>query len=94
MSIFKLPDNAYDTRKPFKVRLNTRIAFFSVPSDQVVTLVVPCENGGYVVGVGQSIVYFDWDTDTKRTLCTVDNGKNTRMNDGKVDASGRLWFGM
>ena len=58
------------------------------------TLVVPCENGGYVVGVGQSIVYFDWDTDTKRTLCTVDNGKNTRMNDGKVDASGRLWFGM
>jgi len=47
-----------------------------------------------VVGVGQSIVFFDWDTDTKRTLCTVDNGKNTRMNDGKVDASGRLWFGM
>ena len=67
---------------------------FYVPSDQVVTLVVPCENGGYVVGVGQSIVFFDWDTDTKRTLCTVDNGKNTRMNDGKVDASGRLWFGM
>ena len=80
-------------RQHCTIRLNTRIAFY-VSSDQVVTLVVPCENGGYVVGVGQSIVFFDWDTDTKRTLCTVDNGKNTRMNDGKVDASGRLWFGM
>ena len=79
-------------RQHCTIRLNTRIACY-VPSDQVVTLVVPCENGGYVVGVGQSIVFFDWDTDTKRTLCTVDNGKNTRMNDGKVDASGRLWFG-
>lgn len=54
---------------------------------------VPCQKGGYLVSVGQSICHFDWDTKQIRTLCTVDEGKQTRINDGKCDASGRLWFG-
>lgn len=62
-------------------------------SDQFCTLAVPRESGGYMVGVGQSIVHFDWDTDQVTTMATVDQGKNTRLNDGKADASGRLWFG-
>ena len=37
--------------------------------------------------------HFDWDTKEIKTLATVDEGKNTRFNDGKCDASGRLWCG-
>ena len=36
---------------------------------------------------------FDWDTKKTNKLASVDDGKNTRMNDAKCDASGRLWCG-
>ncbi|XP_052775694.1 regucalcin-like [Mya arenaria] len=61
--------------------------------DKYCTLVVPCRKGGYLVSVGQSICHFDWDTKKLTTLGTVDEGKDTRINDGKCDPSGRLWFG-
>jgi gluconolactonase len=67
---------------------------FIVFSDTFCTLVVPRKKGGYVVSVGQSICHFDWDTKELKTLATVDEGKDTRINDGKCDASGRLWFGI
>ncbi|WAR23975.1 RGN-like protein, partial [Mya arenaria] len=60
--------------------------------DKYCTLVVPCRKGGYLVSVGQSICHFDWDTKKLTTLGTVDEGKDTRINDGKCDPSGRLWF--
>ncbi|KAL4239431.1 hypothetical protein ACF0H5_000246 [Mactra antiquata] len=57
------------------------------------SLVVPCKKGGYIVSINNSICHFDWDTKKLTTLQTVDEGKNTRINDGKCDPSGRLWFG-
>ncbi|XP_053395486.1 regucalcin-like [Mercenaria mercenaria] len=61
--------------------------------DTFCSLVVPCKKGGYLVSVGNSVCHFDWDTKKLTTLQTVDEGKETRINDGKCDASGRLWFG-
>ena len=45
------------------------------------------------MALGNSICHFDWDTKQTKVLATVDEGKETRINDGKCDASGRLWFG-
>jgi sugar lactone lactonase YvrE len=56
-------------------------------------LVVPCKKGGYLVGIGKSVCHFDWDSKKLTVLQTVDEDKGTRINDGKCDASGRLWFG-
>jgi len=46
-----------------------------------------------LVSIGRTICHFDWDTKQTKVLATVDEGKETRINDGKCDASGRLWFG-
>ena len=62
--------------------------------DDFCSLVVPRRKGGYIVALGNSICHFDWDTKQTKVLATVDEGKETRINDGKCDASGRLWFGM
>ncbi|KAH3815756.1 hypothetical protein DPMN_144287 [Dreissena polymorpha] len=61
--------------------------------DSYCSLVVPCRKGGYLVSVGRSICHWDWDAGKLTTIATVDEGKDTRINDGKCDASGRLWFG-
>ncbi|KAL4239432.1 hypothetical protein ACF0H5_000247 [Mactra antiquata] len=53
----------------------------------------PCRKGGYIVALDKSICHFDWDTKMLTTLQTVDEGKETHINDGKCDASGKLWFG-
>ena len=57
-------------------------------------LVVPRQKGGYIISVGKSVCHFDWDTKELRILATVDEGKETFINDGKCDSSGRLWFGI
>ena len=54
---------------------------------------VPCRKGGYLVGLGQSVSHFDWETKKVTRLASVEDGQNTRMNDAKCDASGRLWCG-
>jgi len=64
-----------------------------IAADSYCSLVVPCRKGGYLVSVGKSICHWDWDARKLTTLATVDEGKETRINDGKCDASGRLWFG-
>ncbi|XP_060566399.1 regucalcin-like [Ruditapes philippinarum] len=61
--------------------------------DDNCSLVVPCKKGGYLVGIGKSVCHFDWDSKKLTVLQTVDEDKGTRINDGKCDASGRLWFG-
>lgn len=55
---------------------------------------VPRRKGGYVAGVGLSIVNVDWSTRTMTSLLKVDQDKpNNRLNDGKVDPVGRLLAG-
>lgn len=55
---------------------------------------MPRRSGGYVAGIGRSIVAVDWSTQTVTSLAGVDEDKtNTRLNDGKVDPYGRLLAG-
>lgn len=61
--------------------------------DTFCSLVVPCRKGGYLISLGCSICHYDWDSKKVTVLATVDEGLGTRINDGKCDASGRLWFG-
>lgn len=59
-----------------------------------VGFVVPRRSGGYVAGVGRSIIAVDWSTQTMTSLVEVDEVKpNNRLNDGKVDPTGRLLAG-
>jgi gluconolactonase len=58
-----------------------------------VTFIVPRFSGGYVIGRDQTFSFLDWDSAAVTSIAAVDQGVNTRMNDGKCDASGRLWAG-
>lgn len=63
-------------------------------SGDTVGFAVPRTSGGYVAGVGRSIVAVDWSTHTMTSLVEVDEDKpNNRFNDGKVDPTGRLLAG-
>ncbi|XP_051282900.1 regucalcin isoform X1 [Dicentrarchus labrax] len=66
----------------------------SVETGDTVGFAVPRRLGGYVAGVGRSIVAVDWSTQTMTSLVEVDKEKpNNRLNDGKVDPIGRLLAG-
>lgn len=66
----------------------------SVDTGEMVGFAVPRGSGGYVAGVGRSIVAVDWSTQTMTSLVKVDDDKpNNRLNDGKVDPIGRLLAG-
>lgn len=66
----------------------------SVETGDTVGFAVPRRSGGYVAGVGRSIVAVDWSTQTMSSLAEVDEDKpNNRLNDGKVDPFGRLLAG-
>lgn len=66
----------------------------SVETGDMVGFAVPRRSGGYVAGVGCSIVAVDWSTQTMTSLVEVDKDKlNNRLNDGKVDPIGRLLAG-
>ncbi|XP_050403652.1 regucalcin isoform X1 [Patella vulgata] len=58
-----------------------------------VSLVVPRKCGGYVVGTGVNISHLDWVSGNLTTLATVEVPEGGKFNDGKCDASGRLWAG-
>jgi len=60
-----------------------------------VSFIIPHWIGGgsYVIGLGQTVSSLDWDGTVTKVLCEVDQGKETRFNDAKCDASGRLWAG-
>lgn len=56
------------------------------------------KDGWFVVGRGRDLVQFSWDGKYSRgplrILATVDKERPlNRFNDGKADASGRLWIG-
>lgn len=60
----------------------------------MVGFAVPRRCGGYVAGVGRSVVAVDWLTGGMTSLAQVDHDKsNNRLNDGKVDPTGRLLAG-
>ncbi|XP_034411270.1 regucalcin [Cyclopterus lumpus] len=66
----------------------------SFETGETVGFVVPRRSGGYVAGVGRSIVAVDWSTQMMTSLVEVDEDKkNNRLNDGKVDPIGRLLAG-
>ena len=58
------------------------------------SFIIPRSVGGsYIVGLGQTVSLLDWENESTKVLCQIDEGKETRFNDGKCDASGRLWAG-
>ncbi|XP_012939570.1 regucalcin [Aplysia californica] len=61
--------------------------------DGQVTFVIPCDRGGCVIGHNQNVSHFDLDTSALTKLVSVEEGLETRFNDAKCDASGRLWAG-
>ncbi|KAM6893701.1 regucalcin [Xenentodon cancila] len=66
----------------------------SVETGDMVGFAVQRKSGGYVAGVGCSFVAVDWPTRTMTLLASVDKDKpNNRLNDGKVDPTGRLLAG-
>ena len=62
-------------------------------SDNSVSFVIPRKLGGFVIGLGQSVAQFNWGSNEHTVLHEVDQGKETKVNDGKCDQSGRLWCG-
>ncbi|KAI8787070.1 regucalcin [Biomphalaria glabrata] len=61
--------------------------------DGSVGFAVPCDRGGYVVGLNRTISHVDWTTKAVTTLAEVEQGTKNRFNDAKCDALGRLWAG-
>lgn len=50
--------------------------------------------GGFVVAIGATLHGFDPDTGTLAAVVTVEpDDRDTRLNDGRCDARGRLWIG-
>ncbi len=49
--------------------------------------------GGCLVALDGSVYTFDLRTKRLQCLCAVEPGRQTRLNDGRCDASGRLWIG-
>jgi len=50
--------------------------------------------GGVLVALDASLHSFDFDSGTLQPLCTVESASlDTRLNDGRCDAAGRLWIG-
>uniref|UniRef100_A0A3B5MRJ3 Regucalcin n=1 Tax=Xiphophorus couchianus TaxID=32473 RepID=A0A3B5MRJ3_9TELE len=66
----------------------------SLQTADTVGFAVPRRSGGYVAGVGCSIVAVDWSTQKVTSLASVEDDKpENRLNDGKADPMGRLLAG-
>ncbi|XP_050402142.1 regucalcin [Patella vulgata] len=61
--------------------------------DDFVSLVVPTEKNDYIISLGKSLARLDWNTQKVTVLKEFDSTIATRFNDGKCDASGRLYAG-
>ncbi|XP_013421341.1 regucalcin [Lingula anatina] len=55
--------------------------------------VIPSTKGDLIIGLENKIARLNWDTKEVIELAEVQHGQNTRFNDAKCDASGRLWAG-
>lgn len=62
-------------------------------SDAPVSLIVPRRSGGYVISVDRQLLQYDWNTEETLTYAEVEKNTQNKFNDGKCDASGRLWAG-
>ncbi|XP_046552931.1 regucalcin-like [Haliotis rubra] len=57
------------------------------------TVIIPRQKGGFVVSQKTDLAIVDsWDSGKVTSIAKVEADANT-LNDGKVDASGRLWIG-
>ncbi|XP_054880342.1 LOW QUALITY PROTEIN: regucalcin-like [Poeciliopsis prolifica] len=66
----------------------------SLQTADTVGFAVPRRSGGYVAGVGCSIVAVDWSTQKVTSLASIEDDKpENRLNDGKADPMGRLLAG-
>ena len=66
----------------------------SWPAPQQIGFIVPLESGGFACGMQGGLYRFD-ESDGRFTLIrkVEDDVPTNRINDGYVDARGRLWFG-
>jgi sugar lactone lactonase YvrE len=56
--------------------------------------IAPVEDGGWIAGLKSGLHRFDAESGRFELMCEVeDAGLDNRLNDGFVDANGRLWFG-
>ena len=65
----------------------------SVPGDGTVSLVIPRESGGYIIGYNKTLAHYDLTTAKQNTMLEVEHKKDNRFNDGKCDRAGRLYAG-
>lgn len=57
----------------------------------IVGCLVPCVNGGLIIGFEDKIAHFD--TSTRKLKILFDSKSGLRMNDGLADPAGRFWVG-
>ncbi|XP_015794079.1 regucalcin-like [Tetranychus urticae] len=71
------------------------LEYESIYFEPGLTLIVPIEGkaGQFVISKNRSLYTLDWAKKSCDLITTVDHDKDTRVNDGKCDPSGRLWFG-
>ena len=61
---------------------------------ELIGFLVPAASGGFVAGLQSGLQHFDPGTGRFALLAEVEADRPTnRLNDGVVDAAGRLWFG-
>lgn len=63
---------------------------FGVPGQP--GFVVPSDDGSFLVGLGRKLCRFSGG-EIRETIAALDMDPRNRLNDGAVDATGRLWFG-
>ena len=51
------------------------------------------DQGRLIVALRKDIIYFDPNTDTRTKIATIDDGINSRTNDGKIGPDGAFWVG-
>ncbi|XP_046575369.1 LOW QUALITY PROTEIN: regucalcin-like [Haliotis rubra] len=62
--------------------------------DTIASIIIPRQKGGFVVSKRTDLAILDsWDRDKVTSIANRVEADANMINDGKVDASGRLWFG-
>jgi len=69
-------------------------ALQSWPAPEEIGFVVPAGKRGFIAGMQSGLYFFDPAAGTFTLITRVDSDRaHNRLNDGYVDAGGRLWFG-
>ncbi|XP_034943078.1 regucalcin-like isoform X2 [Chelonus insularis] len=79
---------------------NNKLTHTSFNSPVGVAIPIANKKNAFVVGCGTNVLELTWDTSANNTnpitkvIASVDTDRDdTRINDGKIDAKGRFWFG-